>query len=161
MEEKRWKCFVALFHLVCWTSTISFISYWVYLFSLNQDLTVMDYKRYYDDASYKYPMLSLCLRAPFDTIKLQKMSTNVNATSYLEFLEGKHFSTEMLQYDYQNIIVNISEYVVNYWSAWRNTTEKSYTPTDYGIDQFKSTFAGFFTANSLIAMDSECLMIKI
>ena len=34
--------------------------------------------------------------------------------------------------------------MVNYWSRWRNSTSQLYTPTNYGFDQFRSTFAGFF-----------------
>ena len=144
MERKGWKYFIVLFHLVCWASAISVIFYRIYLFSLNEDLTVIDYKRYHHDDSYKYPMLSLCFKNPFNNARFEEMSTKINATSYLEFLEGKHFRTDILQYDYQNIINNISAHVVNYWSVWGNSTSQLYKPTNYGFDQFKSTFAGFF-----------------
>ena len=124
MEDKIWKCVAALFHLVCWASAISVIFYWIYLFSLNEDLTVIDYKRYYHDDSNKYPMLSLCFKNPFNNARLEEKSTKINASSYLEFLEGKHFQIDMSHYDYQNVINNISEYVVSYWSRWRNSTSQ-------------------------------------
>ena len=111
MEEKGWKYFVVLFHLLCWASTISIISYWIYLYSLNEDSTVIHYKKYYHDESIQYPTLSLCFKTPFNKTRLEDMSININASSYLEFLEGKHFRTDMPHYDYQNIINNISEYI--------------------------------------------------
>ena len=88
-------------------------------------------------------MLSLYFKNPFNNTRLENMSTTINASSYLDFLEGKHFRAEMLQFDYQNIIYNISEHVVNYWSVWRNSTSQLYTPTNYSFDQLRPTFAGF------------------
>jgi hypothetical protein len=70
------------------------------------------------------------------------MITKQNATSYLEFLKGNHFSEEIFQYDYYRIIFDISEYVVNYWSRWKNETTKLFSPMDYTM--VKSTFAGFW-----------------
>ena len=135
---------MVLFHAVCWTSTVSIIFYWIYLFSLNEDSTVLDYKMYYHHESDKYPMLSLCFRNPFNKTKLERMGTNVDSASYLKFLEGEYFSTEMLQYNYQDIVFDISEYVVNYWSRWKNGTQKLYSPTNYNLTDLSSTFAGFW-----------------
>ena len=89
-------------------------------------------------------MLSLCFKSPFNNTKLKQMSTKVSAKSYLKFLEGKHFSTEMLQYDYHKIIFNISDYIVNYWLGFRNATSKLISPTNRNIHGLKSTFAGFW-----------------
>ena len=144
MNENFWECFKVLFHLICWICTISSTFYWIYLFSLNEDSTVLQYKKYYHGESDKYPMLSLCFESPFNNSKLEQMSPKVNATSYVEFLDGNYFSTDILQYDYQNIIFNISEYVVNYYSQWKNETKKLYSPTNYSLTRFSSTFAGFW-----------------
>ena len=38
-----------LFHGVCWTCTILITLYWIYLYSLNEDSTVLHYKKYYND----------------------------------------------------------------------------------------------------------------
>ena len=147
MEDKHWKHFVLSFHIVCWASTISIGLYWIRLFSLNEDSTVFHYQRYYHHESDKHPMLSLCFNNPFNRTKLEEMGTNVNVTSYSDFLKGNYFSTEMLKYDYKNIIFNISEYVVNYWTMWSDSTTELYSPKNYSKNGLRSTFAGFWDQN--------------
>ena len=142
MKDKYWKIFLLTFAVLCWTSTISSIFYWIYLFSLNEDLTILDYKRYYYDESSAYPTLSLCLKNPFNQRKLEERNTNVE--SYLEFLEGKYYSKDMWEYDYKDIVLDISEHVISYWIEWRNGSSKTYTLTSDNITIFSSTFSGFW-----------------
>ena len=144
MNTLNQKTIVGLFHFVCWTATIGIIFYWIYLFSLNRDLTVMDYKPYYHDESARPPMLSLCFKNPFNNTKLAEINPKVNATSYLAFLEGIYFSEEMLQYDYQSIIFNISDYVIGYRTYWKNMSKTFNDPKNGRTDVFRSTFSGFW-----------------
>ena len=145
MTEKFWKGLMLIFHVACWSCAILNVLYYIYVYSLDEDSTSLDYKDYYKDEFDKYPMLSLCLKNPFNPTELQQISRNVNATSYLEFLEGRYFSSEILKYDYQDVILNLSEYVMNYWSRWRNGTEKLYSPINYSNSEIKSTFSGFWS----------------
>ena len=142
MKKNQWRLSDVLIYVACWTTTISVTFYWIYLYSLDEDVIDLEYREYYHEDSDRYPMLSLCFKSPFNNSKLESMNTKHNATSYLEFLKGTHFSKEMFKYDYHSMIFDISEYVVNYWSRWKNETTKLFSPTDCNI--VKSTFAGFW-----------------
>ena len=109
---------------------ISAVFCWIYLYTLNEDSTFMEYKKYYHEKFDKYPMLSLCFKNPFNNSILEQLGTNVNATTYLEFLEGKYFNTDMMRQDYQKIKLNIVDYVINTWSSWRNLSSKLYYVTN-------------------------------
>ena len=143
MNSQYWKRFLLVYDVVCWAGTISVIFYWIYLFSLNEDVTGLHYKTYYHDESSVFPMLSLCFRNPFNETKLKKMKPNINAESYLNFLEGKNYSTEMWEHDYEDIIFNISKHLSSYWIEWRNGSSKAYSLTTDYIPIFSLTFSGF------------------
>ena len=144
MNEKYLKVFLLIFSVICWASTISSIFYWIYLFSLNEDLTLLDYKSYYYDKSSAYPILSLCFQNPFNKTKLEQRNTNTNGESYLDFLDGKYYSKEMWEYAYKNVVFSIHEYVDSYWIEWRNGSSKTYSLASDNITLFSSTFSGFW-----------------
>jgi len=144
MNNKYWKRFLIVYDVVCWASTISVIFYWIYLFTLNEDLTGLHYKTYYSDESSAYPILSLCFKNPFVETKLKRMNPNISMETYLNFLEGKNYSTEMWEHDHEDIVLDISKYVSSYWIEWRNGSSKTYSlATDY-IPIFSLTFFGFW-----------------
>jgi len=144
MKEKSCKCVVLLFHILCWISTITVTSYQLYTFILNDDLCIVDYKTYYNDPSDVYPVLSLCFKNPFMANKFVNMNTNINETSYKEFLDGKYFSSEMWSLDYNSIILDMSEYVVMYWMEWRNGSHGTFSHAENKIQLFRSTYSGFW-----------------
>ena len=133
-----------MFGFVCWSSAISITFYWVYLFSLNEDLITLEYPQYYHDESSAYPILSLCFKNPFNISKLEEMKPGIHAEFYLEFLEGKRFSSELWKNDYKNIAFDVSQYVLEYWIEWRNGSTKTYPPTSDVISIFSTTFSGFW-----------------
>ena len=96
------------FQILCWMTTASVIVFWLYKFSLNQDYSVIEYKKYHEDESDVYPMLSLWFKNPFDSDKIATDDTQINATSYLEFINGQYFAPKMLDIEHGKIIMNIS-----------------------------------------------------
>ena len=144
MNEICWKFFRLIFDVVCWASAISIISYWIYLFTLNADLSVVQYKSYCNDELHGFPILSLCFKNPFNSTKLRKINKQLNDSSYSDFLKGKYFSQEILQNDFNDIIFDISDYVVEDWVEWRNGSYKSYSHKKYSSFKINPTFAGFW-----------------
>lgn len=144
MYGKYWKIFLVTFTVLCWASTISIMLYWIYLFSLNEDLTVLDYKTYYYDESSAYPILSLCFKNPFNKTKLEQRSKRIDAESYLEFLEGNNYSSEMWGHDFKEIPFDISEHIVSYWIEWRNGSSKLFSPASHNVTLFSPTLSGFW-----------------
>ena len=97
--EKLVRCF----HALCIIAAGALIFYWIYIFSLNEDLCIVDYKKYYESKSDLFPVLSLCLRNPFDEAKLKIQNPSLNATLYLKFLEGKYFHSDLMNINYRRI----------------------------------------------------------
>ena len=111
MEEQ--KLCTWIFNGLCWIATTTVVVYWIYEFSLNEDLCVVDYKKFYEDGSDPYPVLSMCFADPFVSSKLEGIGAGLNKKLYSMFLGGDHFNTQMMDIDYNN------NFVTEYYITWK------------------------------------------
>jgi hypothetical protein len=107
-------------------------------------LSIVQYKSYCNDKLHGFPILSLCFKNPFNSTKLGLISTKLNDSSYSEFLKGNYFSQDILQSDFKENILDISEYGVSDWVEWRNGSSKTYSHRNYSSFIIKPTYAGFW-----------------
>ena len=114
--------------------------YWVYMFSLNEDTSLVDYKSYYEDKEDVFPSLSLCFNNPFSDKKLGQAITGLNRTTYFQFLNGEYLSPEIMAINYESITMNISDSIINYWAAFHDGSSQYYE-ADYM--RFLNSFNGF------------------
>ena len=112
--------FFACFRCICWIAVLSLVSYCIYNYTLNEDLCLVDYKSYFEDESDKRPVFSICLKDAISQSKLKKLAPQVDLGTYLGFLNGSHFNATLLDIDYKEVRLDISEYTVRFWSSWAN-----------------------------------------
>ena len=136
--------FHTFFHVICWGATLTVICYWIFIYSLNQDVGIIDYKHYYDQPTDVFPVLSICLRNPFSATEFRNKHQDLNETMYLSFLQGKYFSAGYMQIDYNDIRLNMSDYIESYLIEWRNGSESVYEYATKPIKIFDPSFAGFW-----------------
>lgn len=131
---------------VCWTTTAALTIYFIYLYSLNADLCIVDYKKFYDTKDDLLPTLSLCLKNPFLKHKLSEHHPLINDTSYLDFLKRETFHPIFMSVDHKNVTVNLSDNVASYQVGYRNGTWKQhYKNQENGAwNIFKFSFSGFW-----------------
>ena len=56
-----------------------------------------------------------------DEEKLKSYNPGVDADTYLSFLSGEHFDVSLLDIDYENTTLDMSNYVLpEYWIIWNN-----------------------------------------
>ena len=116
----------SFFHVICWTTTIILVSYWIYEYTLNNDLCIVDYKKYYETESDEFPVLSICLKNHISEEKLRLQNPDIDIESYIKFLGGNEFKKELTKIDYGNATIDMSKYVKESRVYWRNgTREKS------------------------------------
>ena len=120
------------FYLICLSAAIALSIYWVYVFTLNEDLITIDYIKYYQREKDAFPSLSLCLETQISKEKLLKVSPGTNASSYVEFLKGNIFDPNMLLIDYFAVIENLSDYIEEDWINYRNGSFIPLHPEYYG-----------------------------
>ena len=101
----------SLFHVICWTITIILVSYWIYVYNLNDDLCIVDYKKYYETESDEFPVLSICLKNHISKEKLRLQNAEIDIESYIKFLGGNKFKKEFTEIDYESLVIDMSKYV--------------------------------------------------
>ena len=76
-----------IFVLLCAFAAISICVYWIYKYRLDEDLSVITYREFYEREDDVYPTVSICLVNPF--LKRRLAENGVNESLYFKFLKGE------------------------------------------------------------------------
>ena len=109
-----------MFVCLCVLSTLSICAYWIYEFWLDEDLSVITYREFYKKPDDAHPTISLCLETPFLPQRLAEYG--VNESVYADFLTGGYFSKEMLRINYENVTIDVLDYIDEYKIYLNNGT---------------------------------------
>ena len=108
MTFRKWELLVYIFNCLCIGSTAGLIAFWIYKFTLNEDLSFVEYKEYNSDTDDYYPSLSLCFRNPFVNYK----RTYMNGSERLRleaYLLGNEEGTEMSYDNYNKLTFDLTD----------------------------------------------------
>ena len=136
--------FLTLYKFVCFSTAVSLIIYWVYAYYLDDDLCVVDYKKYLDDESDTFPTLSICLENSILESKLWEQNPQINASSYLKFLKGEYYDADMIKVDYRNVTLDINKFIDIEYISYRNGSYFSYPYHKTSKPIFSVTYTGIF-----------------
>ena len=128
----------SIFEVICWIATISFCIFWIYKYTLNEDLCSIEFKSFYEERKDAFPKLSICLANPFSDSKFKNHQSKIDQSSYLKFLHGEEFNASWLSIDYQSLIKNISDYVEQNGVGFRNGSRLYFHPGYIGTGYYKS-----------------------
>ena len=110
---------IKIFRLLCSLTAVSLCTYWVYIFNLNEQTSIVEYKSFSPELGVdNIPTISLCFDNPFLENRLAEYGTDQD--SYLSFLEGKSFNEKMLKIDYNSVTLNITRYIKEYEILFKN-----------------------------------------
>ena len=124
MEYRKQKIIINGFVFLCCSITISLVSYCIYQYTLNEDLSEVSYKEFRGTKDDVFPTVSLCLGNPFLKEKLAEYGTD--ETSYLAFLRGSSFNQDLLSINFSHVTINIVDYIKGYRFYLRNITKVSF-----------------------------------
>ena len=147
------------FRLTCWLATLIAISYWIHVYYLNNDVCIIDYKKYYDTPSDEFPVLSICIKNSFSKSKIQRQNPDFNESLYLQFLQGNYFSPSLMEIDYNDIRLNLSNYIKSYYFEWKNGSTSLHEYEREPMTTLDPSFAGFSTIPGVPTL-YNCYAIK-
>ena len=78
----------------------------------NEDVTRVDYKRFNDRENDLYPSIGFCLTLPLKSERLIQYGQNITPKSYADFLIGKTWNEDMLKINYEDVVEDLHEYIV-------------------------------------------------
>lgn len=142
-----WKKCNCLFHTLCLVATIGLQIYCIYKYTLNEDVSLVTYKRFHAEKDNVYPSISFCIINPFLEDELQKYGNNISVTSYSYFLQGWNWDERMMNIDFDSVTVSLADNLN--WMAiqlhndaiyfFDNLKQKS-VPTDWNPPKFYVSF---------------------
>lgn len=106
------------FRILCLITTIALIVFCLYVYCLNEDVCLVDFKNYYDTPDDIHPTISMCFKNFLDSERL--MEHGVNDSSYLEYLKGEKISSKLSNIDFENVTLHLKDYVHEYCTHWHN-----------------------------------------
>ena len=109
---------------------------------MDEDICLVDYKKYYDTPDHSFPVLSFCLKNPFSDEKLRSEYSEATPISYGKFLLGKNYSASMLGVNYSNVVLDAWKYANRYFIEWRNGTSNYISISNETNRMLVSSFAG-------------------
>ena len=140
MDSIKWETFMSLFRILCIIITSGIIVFVVHDYSLNDDLCLVDYSQFRATKEDKYPTLSTCFKNIFYSPYL--LANGVNESSYLAYLKGEYFDSNMLNIDFERATLNFTEYISDDFVYWKNETGNHSTIVNK--NEFTNTFNGFW-----------------
>ena len=87
------------------------MSYWIYVYTLDEDLCIVDYRKYFEDKSDEFPVLSICLKNHISEEKLKLQNPEITIHRYIDFLNGEIFDEDLAKVNYKNVTIDVSNYV--------------------------------------------------
>ena len=148
------------FTLLCILTTGGLCVYWCYEYTLNNDLSVVRYKEFYETEDDVFPTLSFCLRNPYSKEVLEQLQ--INESLYTAFLAGKIFDPMFLNISYELATIDLANFIKGYRIYYKNSTIKN---VDSGLsikDRKRlifSSFSGFL--GSSVAGLFKCFALNI
>ena len=140
MKNAMWDRFLILFHIIVWTVTILSVIYCINIYYLNEDLCIVEYKKYYEEESDKFPRLSLCFRDPIKKEKLLEHDPSMTKDLYIDYLTGDYHNDNFSKINYFDTVLELTDHIpefsvdwrsgdTTYFNASRNKTHRVFEPT--------------------------------
>ena len=107
MLSLSWDKAGKLFHTLCVFATIGLQIQCIYKYSLDEDVSLVSYRRFHAEKDNIYPSLSFCIINPFLEDRLKAHGKGINITSYSYYLQGLLWDERMLKIDYDNVTMSL------------------------------------------------------
>ena len=103
-----------IFYYVCLISAISLAFWCLSEYSKNEEFTETSFHVFDSDKQgSQYPSMTMCTKNSYNDIAFHEYNdSNINSTSYSEFLRGKHWNKNMLSVDYDFVTSNVEDYII-------------------------------------------------
>ena len=122
----------SIFHLLCVVSTLVLLWMCAWRYIENDSTSLVDFRTFQNQEKDIYPSFSLCFRGEgiFNEDNLNKNEIE----NYKQFLKGEIWDEEMLKIDYDEVTLNLVDYVE------KVALQKNYaSPNYYEWNQNNST----------------------
>ena len=115
MDSKGLLLFKVIFILLCFVITILMVTKCFLNYVRNEDVCLVSFKRFNDNADQVYSTTTLCISNPIQKDKLEMISKGLyNTSSYTKQLQGQYMDEIISDIGYHEVTVDINEHLVDY-----------------------------------------------
>ena len=107
-----------VFHAICILGTIALIIWCIYMYALDEDMTVIEFEKFHTEPDYIYPSISLCNSDIFYERELKKFG--INQTLYERYLRGEYFEEGISNIPYEDVSYNPADKLlgIKFWQEY-------------------------------------------
>ena len=150
--DNKFKILRNIFHILCLIFTLFCLYKCFYQWSLDLDISAVEYKEYGYEGNYIKPTMSMCFFDPFDAKAFDndRLGPEINISVYKKLLFGtlkeETFNPELLTIDFENVTLDIKEYLKGYAIGWDNDTFRFYNMTSLppGLEMPYQSYVGSY-----------------
>ena len=106
---------ILFFPCCLYLGCIIFVCFCLYKYSLNKDLSQVTFKEFHKTKKNIYPSLTLCFANIFYEENLKEYGVK-SINDYVNYINGKHWNDRMIDVDYDNVTLNIGDYLLGFVS---------------------------------------------
>ena len=96
----------------------------VYEFILDEDVSHIEFRQFNSEKDYIYPAITVCFPNALLEDKLATYGAGINRSSYLAFLKGEFWDERMANIYYDDVSLNIEEYLLGRYNSISNKSLK-------------------------------------
>ena len=109
MEISNFNVITFVFKILCGTTTLFMVGYWVYEFQKNEDVSQVQYITIQEMEEVFYPEMTICI---FKPLLIEAFDENVDLDEYLDYLYGKReHNNKYSTIRFYNVTINIFDYL--------------------------------------------------
>ena len=101
-----------IFSFFCIVATIILASRCCYLYSLDDDLTIINFKKFNSGPENIYPSFSLCFEHSCLDEELERLGFNASCKDYHEINRGVGFNEKFFELDYDAFTIDLYKYIL-------------------------------------------------
>ena len=125
--------FLNVFHLVCILSTVGIASWCCYKYSLNRDVSVIEFIKFNSDEESPYPSFSLCFMYPCLDQKIRNSEPDLSCNDYYGMHKNDSMINEnLLKMNYDNFTINLNDYLLGTKILLENESSIEYNVHEHG-----------------------------
>ena len=126
-----------IFKCFCLVVMFILIGMWLNRYLLDEDISVVESRTYFDTAEDSFPVMSICFEQFVDGKHFNKIGKDISGSEYRNFLLGEYFDEELINIDYNSVSTNITDFIISYMVQFDN---ESFVPTTNPSDFGKSPY---------------------
>ena len=108
-------CLKLLFSFVCFLATIHFVIKCFETYWKNEDVCLVSFKRFNENADQGYPTITVRIINPIQQKKLNRVGKgNYNTSLFARHLQGDTVDEELKNVKYDEVTVDLNEYLLDY-----------------------------------------------